>query len=41
MARKAGSSRQQKVYNCKECDFIAKKNSTLVLHMKEIHGIEL
>ncbi|WP_420544468.1 hypothetical protein [Nitrosopumilus sp.] len=41
MARKPGSERQQKLYSCKECDFVAKKHSALVLHMKEIHGIEL
>ena len=41
MARKPGSTRQQRVYSCKECGFVAKKHSTLVLHMKEIHGIEL
>ena len=41
MARKPGSARQQRLYNCKECDFVAKKHSSLVLHMKENHGIEL
>ena len=41
MTRKPGSARQQKLYSCKECEFVAKKHSALVLHMKEAHGIEL
>ncbi|MDH3394730.1 MAG: hypothetical protein OEL52_01085 [Nitrosopumilus sp.] len=41
MTRKAGSPRQLRTYICKECDFAAKKHSSLVFHAKEVHGIEL
>ncbi|MDH3339985.1 MAG: C2H2-type zinc finger protein [Nitrosopumilus sp.] len=41
MTRKPGSARQQRLYRCKECGSTFKKHSNLVLHMKEIHGIEL
>ena len=41
MTRKAGSPRQLRTYNCEECDFVAKKYSSLIFHAKEVHGIEL
>ena len=40
MARKSGSPRQNFERTCSHCDFITKKNSQLILHLKEKHGIE-
>jgi len=41
MARKPGSPRQQTQYRCTACAFTCKKHSTLILHSKEEHDIEL
>ena len=41
MARKLGSPRQQSEHKCTHCDFTTKKNSHLILHVKEKHNIEL
>ena len=41
MSRKSGSPRQQSIFECTYCDFVSKKNSNFVLHVKEKHGIEL
>ena len=41
MSRKSGSPRQQSIFKCTYCDFISKKNSDFILHVKEKHGVEL
>jgi len=41
MARKPGSPRQQTIFRCHRCNFVSKRNSSFVLHMKETHGVEL